>query len=154
MKTSRILAVTTVIVTLSMNNLVFSKAYSKDLAKANIAIVDVQKVLESSPEINALNVDRKNKVNELVSFVEKARADVAKETNATKKKELEDNYTKELNQRKETLDKEYIKKISDVDKDITALINSKTSNYDLVLKKSSVIEGGTDITSEIIKGLK
>lgn len=150
MKTSRILVVATVVVTLSMNNL----AFSKDSSKANIAVVDVQKVLESSPEINALNVDRKNKVNELISFVEKARADVAKETNATKKKTLEDNYTKELNQRKEALDKEYIKKISDVDKDITALINSKTSDYDLVLKKSSVIEGGTDITTEIIKGLK
>lgn len=150
MKTSRILVVATVVVTLSMNNL----AFSKDSSKANIAVVDVQKVLESSPEINALNVDRKNKVNELVSFVEKARADVAKETNAAKKKTLEDSYTKELNQRKEALDKEYIKKISDVDKDITALINSKTSDYDLVLKKSSVIEGGTDITGEIIKGLK
>lgn len=86
--------------------------------------------------------------------MEKARADVAKETNATKKKTLEDNYTKELNQRKEALDKEYIKKISDVDKDITALINSKTSDYDLVLKKSSVIEGETDVTNEIIKWLK
>lgn len=150
MKTSRILAVAAVVAALSMNNL----AFSKDASKANIAVVDVQKVLESSPEINALNVDRKNKVNELVSFVEKARADVAKETNATKKKTLEDNYTKELNQRKEALDKEYIKKISDIDKDITELINSKTSDYDLVLKKSSVIEGGTDITNEIIKGLK
>lgn len=150
MKTSKILAITAVVAALSMNTL----ALSKDSSKANIAVIDVQKVLESSPEINALNVDRKNKVNELVSFVEKARADVAKETNATKKKTLEDNYTKELNQRKEALDKEYIKKISDVDKDITALINSKTSDYDLVLKKSSVIEGGTDITNEIIKELK
>lgn len=150
MKTSKILAITAIAFTLLMHNL----AFSKDLSKANIAVVDVQKVLESSPEINALNVDRKNKVNELVSFVEKAKADLAKETNATKKKTLEENYTKELNLKKEAIDKEYIKKISDVDKDITVLINSKASSYDLVLKKSSVIEGGTDITSEIIKGLK
>lgn len=154
MKTSKILTISTIVFTLSMSNLAFEKAYSKELSKANIAVVDVQKVLESSPEINALNTDRKNKVNELVSFVEKAREDLAKETNATKKKTLEENYTKELNQRKESLDKEYIKKIADIDKNITTLINSKTSNYDIVLKKSSVIDGGVDVTNEIIKGLK
>lgn len=152
MKTSKILTITaiTFAISLSMNNF----AFSRDLSKANIAVVDVQKVLESSPEISALNTDRKNKVNELVSFVEKARADVANEPNATKKKALEDSYNKELNLRKEALDKEYIKKVSDVDKNITALINSKASSYDLVLKKSGVIDGGIDITNEVIKGLK
>lgn len=153
MKTSKFLTITAIAFAFSMSCQV-GPAFSKDLSKTNIAVVDVQKVLESSPEINALKVDRKNKVDELVSFVEKARADVAKEPNATKKKTLEDGYNKELNLRKETLDKEYIKKISDVDKNIMTLINAKSSSYDLVLTKTSVLDGGIDITSEIIKELK
>ena len=59
-----------------------------------------------------------------------------------------------MNLRKETIDKAYVKKISDVDKSITALIKTKASNYDLILTKSSVLNGGTDITNEIITGLK
>lgn len=150
MKTSKSLVITALIFTLSTSNL----AFSKDISKINVAVVDVQKILESSPQLSALNVDRKNKVGNLVSFTEKAKTDIAKETNATKKKILEDNYTKEINSRKEALDKDYIQNLSSVGKEISTLINSKTTNYDLVLTKSSVLNGGTDITNEIIKELK
>lgn len=151
MKTSKLLAITAVVsLAFSIGNAVFSKELSKD----NIAVIDVQKILESSPEINALKVDRKNKVNDLVSYVEKARADIAKESNATKKKALEESYTKEINSKKEVLDKEYIQSLSNVDKEISAIIKTKTTNYDLVLTKNSVLQGGTDITNEIIKELK
>lgn len=147
----KFLAITAVAVTLLMNSFIMPEAWAKD---SNFAVVDVQKVVESSPEINALKVDRQNKLNDLQSFVEKAKADVLKETNVSRKTTLEDGYNKELNLRKDTIDKDYVKKISDVDKSITTLIKTKASNYDLVLTKSSVLTGGTDITAEIIKGLK
>lgn len=42
------------------------------------------------------------------------------------------------------------------DKNITSIIKkkAKASGYNLVLVKSSVIDGGTDITADIIKDLK
>lgn len=150
MKTSKFLAITALAFTLTIGNL----AFSKDLSSMNVAVVDVNRLIQSSPGINALNVDRKNKVSDLVSFVEKARAEIAKEKSATKKKELENNYTKEINSKKETLDKEYIQNLSNVDKEISAIIKTKSSGYDLVLTKNCVLNGGTDITNEIIKELK
>ena len=69
---------------------------------------------------------------------------------------MEDGYNKELNVRKDAIDKEYVQKISNIDKEITTLIKTraKEANYDLILTKGSVLDGGVDITSEIVKELK
>lgn len=160
MKISKKLVITAVALTLSINNFVMAKTAPVKAASVpacfNVAVVDVQKVVENSPQINALKTDRKNKVEDLAKFVEKARTDVAKETDDNKKKALEDSYNKELNVRKDNIDKDYVKKLSTIDKDITTLIKTKAKEgkYDLILTKNSVINGGTDITSEIIKDLK
>lgn len=166
MKTSKILAISAIALSLSIGNFAFAKTASKAAPKTlskgticapagfSVAIVDVQKVVESSPTINSLKTDRKNKVEDIVKFVENAKADVAKETNPTKKKALEDKYNKELNERKNAMDNAYAQSLSDVDKEITALIKSKTANYNLVLQKNIVLNGGIDVTSEIIKELK
>lgn len=137
---------------LSMNNF----ASSKVPANFNVAVVDVQKIVSSSAQVNTLKAEQKAKIDELVKFVEAAKADLAKEQNETKKKALEDKYNKELNAKKETIDKEYAKKLSTIDKDITDTIKNKanTENYDLVLSKSIVLVGGTDITNEIINAVK
>lgn len=166
MKKSKILTITAIAFAFSMNNFAMTKNVSNPVTKAPakttapapaklmVAVVDVQKVVESSPAINSSKLDRKNKLEDLAKFVENAKSDVAKETNASKKKILEDGYNKELNVRKDAIDKEYVQKLSEVDRIITTLINTKTSNYDLVLVKTSVLKGGVDITSEIVKELK
>lgn len=154
MKIFKILSILTVTSALSLSINNFTSA--KESATFNVAIVDVQKVVESSPQISALKTEERNKLNELGAFVEKAKADVSQQTDATKKKDLEEHYYKELNSKKADLDKEYFKKLSEIDKSITATIKAKAkaANYDLVLVKSSVLDGGTDITSDIIKSLK
>jgi len=135
---------------LSANNF----ASAKPASDYKVAVVDVQKIVESSPQISALKTEQKNKLQGLAAFVEKAKADVAKQTDETKKKALEESYNKELNNRKAEIDKDGTKKLMDFDKSVRDIIKAKTADYDLVLTKSSVIEGGTDVTSEIIKELK
>ena len=119
-----------------------------------MAVVDVQKIVENSPQISALKTEQKNKITGLANFVEKAKADVAKQTDATKKKELEENYNKELNTKKAAIDKDAATKLVEFDKSVRAIIKVKSADYDLVLTKGTVLEGGTDITNEIIKELK
>lgn len=135
---------------LSMNN--FSSA--KDSEGLRIAVVNGQQIVESSPKIAALKIEQKNKVTDLVKFVEDAKVALAKETDAKKKKSLEENYNKELIAKKEAIDKDYYKKMSEIDKNINDIIKEKSSDYDLVLPKNIVLNGGTDITGEIIKSLK
>lgn len=152
MKLSKNLLITTlaILLGLSVNNF----ASAKDAVKFNVAVVDTQKIVESSPQISALKTEQKNKMSDLAAFVEKARADVTKQTDATKKKDLEEYYNKELNLRKADIEKNYIQKLTAFDKNVKEIIKTKSANYDLILTKNSVLEGGTDITKEIIKELK
>lgn len=155
MKISRILAITIIITAFSANF-----AMALDLSKAssglNIAVVDIPQIVQKSPQINALQTERQNKLNDLENFVINARKDVAAQKTDESKKALEDKYNKELNERKEAIDRDFAKKLAEIDKDITALIRikAKKMGYELILVKSSVIDGGTDITSNIIKELK
>ena len=152
MKTSKILTITALALALGLSTQSF--ASEKNSAGFNVAVIDVQKVVENSPQVSALKTEQKNKLTDLMKFVDNAKADVAKQSDEKKKKTLEEAYNKELNTKKAQIDKEYTKKLSDIDKKITEIINSKSVKYDLVLTKATVIKGGVDITNEIIKELK
>ena len=134
----------------SVNNYAISNVPSK------VAVVDVQKVVAASAQVKALKADREAKVKDLGNFVTTARAAVAKETNATKKKALEDKYNKELNTKRNNIQKDYTNKLANIDKSIYALIaqKAKAAGYELVLAKGVVLYGGTDITAEIAKNVK
>ncbi len=144
------LGLTAFVIGMSVNNYAISNVPSK------IAVVDVQKVVASSSQVKALKADREAKIKDLANFVTTARANVAKETNATKRKELENKYNKELNAKRNTIQKDYAKKLAAIDKNISTIINqkAKAANYEIVLAKGVVLYGGTDITAEITKEVK
>lgn len=135
---------------------VSSFATSAPTGNFKVAVVDVQKVVASSKQVNTLKDEQKAKIEDLTKFVTNARTEVGKETDATKKKALEDKYNKELQTKKEAIDKEYANKLTNIDKSITAQIaaKAKADGFDLVVAKSVVLYGGTDITSEIAKVVK
>ncbi len=138
------------VIGMTVNNFAVSNVPSK------IAVVDVQKVVSSSTQVKNLRAERAAKVKDLADFVKTARANVAKETNATKKKALEDKYNKELNQKRNAIQNDYSKKLAAIDKSISSVIaqKAKAANYDIVIAKGVVLYGGTDITAEITKSIK
>ena len=130
--------------------------YAISNVPSKIAVVDVQKVVASSAQVKTLKADREAKIKDLANFVKTARENVAKEPNATKKKALEDKYNKELNQKRNAIQKDYTSKLAAIDKSISNVIaqKAKAANYDIVIAKGVVLYGGTDITSEITKSVK
>jgi Skp family chaperone for outer membrane proteins len=121
-----------------------------------IAVVDVPAVVEGSSEVNTLKESQKAKVTELKDFVTKAKADVDATKDSVQKKKLEDSYNKELKEKKDKMDKEYVAALSNIEKDISGVIakKAKDENYQLVLTKGIVLYGGDDITSDIKKLIK
>lgn len=156
MKISKLLLTSVIALTVSLNNIAQAKSSSQNTAGFSVATVNIEQIVESSPKINDLKADRKSKLDSLAEFVEQANANLKKETNDVKRKTMEEDYNKELNKKREAIDKDFAKKLADIDTEITALIKSKgkKGNFDLILNKNTVIDGGTDITPEVIKGLK
>ena len=136
----------------SVNNF----AMSDVPANYKVAVVDIPQVVASSTQVKNLKKEQQAKADELVKFVEKARKDVAAVTDETKKKELEEKYSKELISKKDKMEKDYINKLSKIDESISKTVNeqAKSGNYNIVLSKGAVLYGGEDITQTVIKAVK
>lgn len=130
--------------------------YAMSDVPSKIAVVDVQAVVNSSSQVKALKKEQEAKAKDLVSFVEKARKDVAATTDVKKKQSLEEKYNKELASKKAAMDKNYATKLEEIDKSISAQIanQAKTAGYDIVLAKGVVLYGGSDITDAVKKAVK
>lgn len=146
---SKIFMLGLITLTLSLSTINFASA-----SDAKIAVVDTQQVIANSPKINALKTEQRNKFTDLAGYIQTAKADIAKETDAAKKKSLEESYTKEINSRRIAIEKDFTCKMSEIDNDINEVIKAKGACYDLVLAKGIVLNGGTDITNEVIQSLK
>jgi len=132
----------------------FAQTETKNEPK--VAVVDIQKVIDSSSQINTLKQEQQKKFQELSAFVQSAKKVISKEKKLTKRQALEDKYNKELNIKKIKMEKDYAAKLATVDKNINAAIEqqAKTKNYDLVLIKGVVLYGGEDITESVAQSVK
>ena len=81
-------------------------------APASVAVVDVQAVVNASPAVQALKKEQEANAKDLITFIEKARKDVAATTDEKKKKSLEEKYNKELVSKREKYEKAYTSKIN------------------------------------------
>lgn len=137
---------------MAINNI----AYSDQPLGYKLAVVDVGKIVDSSKSVDALKVEQKAKIKDLMVFVDNARKEVAKQKDDKAKKALEDRYNKELNTKKDAIETEYANKLELINKNITDSIATvaKTNSYNVVLAKSTVLYGGDDITQEVLKVVK
>ncbi len=135
---------------------VFLSLCLSTLAVEKVAVVDIQKVVNKSAQVQALKKEQAAKRKELVQFINNAKADIKKQTDPAKKQELVKKYDKELAAKRQANAKQYQQKLAAIDKSITASIvaQAKAMGYDLVIAKGVVLYGGDDITDEISKSIK
>jgi len=122
----------------------------------NIAVVDVNAVVNKSAQVTALKKEQKAKMAELEKWLKTAQTDVNKQQTAEGKEKLLKKYNSEFAKKKQVIATDYQKKLSAIDKSITETIatKSKAMGYDMVISKTMVIVGGDDITAEIQKVVK
>lgn len=143
--------ISTMVIGFSLNNIAIS-----DTTDFRVAVVDIKELVSKSQEIKKLKTDQENKINQMQQTVEKARTEIAKETDPAKIAALEEKYRKEVNAQKLTLDSEYNSKLTKIDNNIKTIVieKARSMNYNLVLPKNFVLYGGDDITAEVAKSIK
>lgn len=120
-------------------------------AADSIAVVDLQKVVGNSSQVKQLKQEHTKKMDELNKIIVNARGAIANESDPAKVLALEEKYAKEFNQKKDALDKDYNRRLGEIEKNIKNEIAQKAQkdNYEYVFAKSVVLYGGKDITDEI-----
>lgn len=143
--------ISAMVIGFSLNNIAIS-----DPTDFRVAVVDIKELVSKSQEIKKLKTDQENKINQMQQTVEKARTEIAKETDPAKIAALEEKYRKEVNAQKLTLDSEYNSKLTKIDNNIKTIVieKARSMNYNLVLPKNFVLYGGDDITAEVAKSIK
>lgn len=125
-------------------------------AEENIAVVDLQQLVNSSSQVKILKQEHSKKIKELDKIIVNARGEISNEKDPAKILLLEDKYMNEFNAKKEALENEYNTRLEAIEKNIKAEISKKAQkdNYDCVFAKSVVLYGGKDITNELIGNIK
>ncbi len=121
-----------------------------------VAVIDVPEVLSNSSEIQALKRSQDREMEELNTLISKAQNELLNEHDRTKLLQKESEYRKQIEAKKQNMDKEYNSKLAKINDNIKSLISkeAKKSNYNLVLPTGIVLSGGEDITDNIVKQIK
>ena len=125
-------------------------------AAEDIAVVDLQQLVNSSGQVKQLRQEHNRKISELDKILVNARGEIANEKDQAKILLIEDKYMKEFNSKKEALENDYNNRLSVIEKNIKNEITKKAqkNGYEYVFAKSVVLHGGKDITSELIGNIK
>lgn len=124
--------------------------------KYKVAVVDVSKVMEKSSEVQSLKASQDKQMKELDTLISKAQNEIVNAADETKAVQLEADYRKQIESKKNAIDEEYSKKIVQITSNIKNEIanQAKKSDYNLVLPTGMVISGGDDITQNILNKIK
>ena len=126
------------------------------LPRYKVAVVDVTKVMEQSKDIKNLKASQDKQLKELQTLISKAQNEIANTPDRDKAVELQLNYGKQIETKRNSIDEEYSKKIVQITSHIKNMISTqaKKTDYNLVLPTGMVISGGEDITENVIKEMQ
>lgn len=128
---------------------------NKVFAEQKVGMVDVQKVIENSAQVQALNEEQKAKITELEKWVETVKKDVEKQQTQEGKEKLFNQYRTTYERKKFEIIKDGQTKMQAIMNDISNTIQSqaKEKGYDMIISKSVVIYGSEDITEDVLKAV-
>ncbi len=124
--------------------------------KYRVAVVDVSKLLEHSPEVLELKRIQDKETEELNTLISKAQNEILNESDKNKMLQKEASYRQQIESKKLNMEKQYTSKLEEINKKIRTTISAqaKKENYNLVLPVGMVISGGDDITANVVKTMK
>ncbi len=124
--------------------------------KSKIATIDVAAIVNQSEQVQALKTEQAAQAQALAQWLQAAQAEVEKQSDASKKEALLQQYNTEFAQRREAVAQQYAAKLQEVDNNIKQTIadEAKKLGYKIVIVKEVAVYGGDDITEAVAKVVK
>lgn len=137
-----------------ISSLVTYKATASNSMK--FAVIDLPRVVAASKDIAALKNERETQLQDLRQMTEEANKKIKAESKDEARKKLSEQYLAEINGKKSGYDKVYASALQAADQKLNDTINSVAQKEGLkvVLNKSFVVTGGTDITESVVDLVK
>ena len=122
----------------------------------NIAVVDVQAIVNSSAQVKALKEEQATKVKELNLWLQNAQNEVNAEQDKEKQQALLQKYNAEFALKRRDIALQYQQELQAVSSNISQTVTEEAEKkgYSMVIAKNIVIYGGIDITEDIAKIVK
>ena len=122
----------------------------------NMAVVDVQAVVNSSAQVKALKEAQTKKVQELNLWLQNAQNEVNAEQDKERQQALLQKYNAEFALKKRDIALQYQQELKTVSDNISQTVakEAEKRGYSMVIAKNIVIYGGIDITEDIAKIVK
>ena len=127
------------------------------MADTRIAVVDIQAVVASSSQVQALKKEQQTKLEELNKWIKTAKADVEKQKTQEGREKLAKKYDADFAKKQQDIKSNYAKKLQAIDVNITQAIanEAKAKGYNLVIsKQGKVLYCSDDLTANIQKVIK
>ena len=121
-----------------------------------IGYINVGKLLSASKVLKTAETTRINQTKDMLKWYDTASADIQKQSTPQSKEAAVKKYETQLTQKKNSIKDAYAKKVSEVDNQLSSVINQKAKElgYDVVLRSDAVLYGGTDITAQVLPLVK
>ena len=122
----------------------------------NIAVVDVQAIVNSTAQVKALKEEQATKVKELNSWLQNAQNEVNAEQDKEKQQALLQKYNAEFALKRRDVALQYQQELKTVSDNISQTVakEAEKKGYSMVIAKNIVVYGGIDITEDIAKIVK
>ena len=122
----------------------------------NIAVVDVQAIVNSSAQVKSLREAQSSKINELNIWLQNAQNEVNAEQDKERQQALLQKYNAEFALKRRDIALQYQQELKAISNSISQTVETeaKKKGYSMVIAKNIVIYGGVDITEDIAKIVK
>lgn len=133
-----------------------SGIYIKSSLTPAIGVVNLEQVLEHSAKFSSIKQNNEKKLKELAEWIDEVNKEIDEEKDSAKRLKLANQYRKLTHDKESFIRQEYGKNLQEINEEITSLIDSvaKQNDCNYVFANTSMVSGGKDITSDVIKAIK
>lgn len=125
-------------------------------AEQKIAVIDIQKIVDNSQQVQNLNKQQEAKIKDLEKWIETVKQDVEKQKTQEGKEKLFTKYRDSYFKKKDDIVKSGQTQMQAIMDNLSKTIEAqaKAKGYTMIITKGVVVYGGDDITEDVQKAFK